>query len=108
MRAPLVFAGYIGLALFQATAIMAGLEEWIGLHWIIAVPVAYFVAYIPIVGTLVGILGAITAWNLSLLSASALFLGPFAVLVMLGIETGVFTSPSRRSGRKDLSVSNVS
>jgi hypothetical protein len=87
---------------------MAGLEDWIGLHWIIAVPVAYFVAYIPFVGTLVGIFGAITAWNLSLLSASALFLGPFAVLVVLGIETGMFTSPGERSGGKSLSVSNVS
>lgn len=108
MRAPLVFVGYIGLALFQATAIMAGLEDWIGLHWTLAFPVAYFVAYIPFIGTLLGILGATAAWNLSLLLASALFLGPLAVLVMLAIETGIFTSPSRRSERKDLSISNVS
>jgi len=108
MRAPLVFVGYIGLALFQASAIMAGLEDWIGLHWLIAFPVAYLVAYIPFIGTLLGILGASVAWNLSWLSAGALFLGPFAVLVMLAIETGIFTSPSRSAERKDLSISNVS
>jgi hypothetical protein len=108
MQAPLVFVGYIGLALFQATAIMAGLEEWLGLHWTTAFPVAYFVAYVPLIGTLVGILGATAAWSFPLWSASALFLIPLAVLMILGKETGLFICPSKRSVTKELSVGNLS
>lgn len=48
------FIVYIVVGLFQLAAIMAGLESWWGLHWIIAAPIAFIVSYIPFVGAIVG------------------------------------------------------
>ncbi|MDA6494934.1 hypothetical protein OSL15_24705, partial [Escherichia coli] len=39
------FIVYIVVGLFQLAAIMAGLESWWGLHWIIAAPIAFIVSY---------------------------------------------------------------
>lgn len=79
---------YLGLGLLQLAATIAGLEEWIGLHWLIAVPVSFFIAYFPLVGTVIGMLGAVTAWGWSWLAAFALFFGPFLVVVTLGLVAG--------------------
>ena len=65
---------YFILGLYQLFAIMDGLEIWIGLHWIIAVPLSFILAYIPIVGTVVGMCGAVYAWNWTWLQSGGLFL----------------------------------
>lgn len=85
------------LGLFQLAAVMAGLEEWMGLHWIIAAPVAFFIAYIPLIGTVVGMFGAVSAWHWSWLQAGALFFAPFVVILVLGIGAGVLGKRSIRS-----------
>jgi hypothetical protein len=79
---------YFGLGLLQLAATIAGLEEWIGLHWLIAVPVALFIAYFPLLGTVIGMLGAVAAWGWSWLAAFALFFGPFLVVVILTLLAG--------------------
>lgn len=57
------FIIYLGLGLLQLAAIIAGLENWIGLHWLLAAIVAFPLAYLPLAGTVIGIVGAITAWG---------------------------------------------
>ena len=79
---------YLGLGVFQFAATIAGLEEWVGLHLVIAVPVALFLAYCPLVGTIVGMFGAVTAWGWSWLQAGALFFGPFVLIVIIVIVSG--------------------
>jgi len=93
----LVFIAYIILGLCQLAAVMAGLEVWIGLHWIIAAPLAFFIAYIPLVGTIVGMFGAVTAWHWSWVQAGGLFFGPFAVIVVMAMGAGVLEKFSNRS-----------
>jgi len=88
----IVFISYIILGLFQLAAVMAGLEDWAGLHWIIAAPLAFFIAYIPLVGTVVGMFGALTAWHWSLLQAGVLFFGPFVVILIIAIVSGTLES----------------
>ena len=92
----LVVIAYLILGLFQLAAVMAGLEDWIGLHWTIAALLALFIAYIPLVGTVVGMFGAVTAWHWSWLQASALFFGPFVVIVVFSMGTGVLGKFSNR------------
>lgn len=75
--------GYLLLGLFQLAAVMAGLVDWVGLHWLFAALVAMFIAYIPVLGTVLGIAGAVTAWDWHWLMATALFAGPFLVMVLL-------------------------
>ena len=88
----LLVIGYIVLGLFQFAAVVAGLEEWVGLHWIIAVPLSIFIAYIPLIGTVVGMFGAVTAWHWSWVQAGSLFFGPFIVVAALSIASGFLAS----------------
>lgn len=92
-----IFIGYIALGLFQLAAVMAGLETWLGLHWMIAGPLAFFIAYIPLVGTVTGMFGAVTAWHWSWLQASLLFFAPFIVIIGFAVGAGLL----ERFNRKD-------
>lgn len=92
----ITFVAYLILGLFQLAAVMAGLENWIGLHWIIAVPLALFIAYMPLVGTVVGMFGAVTAWHWSWLQAAGLFFGPFVVILIVAMWAGVLENFRKR------------
>ena len=94
---PLVYIAYVILGLFQLAAIMAGLEAWVGLHWIIAAFLAFFLAYMPVVGTIVGMFGAVTAWHWSWLQAWGLFFGPLVVILVLAIKSGVLQKLWKKS-----------
>jgi hypothetical protein len=87
--------GYFVLGIVQCAAIFSGMAEWTGFHWIVAAPLALFVAYIPLVGTILGIFGAMSAWGWSGLQAAGLFFGPFAVILVLGLLAGGVDSFSR-------------
>lgn len=93
----LVLIAYVTLGLFQFAAVMAGLEDWIGLHWIIAAPLALFIAYIPPAGTIVGMFGAVTAWHWSWFQAGGLFFGPFVVVAVMAMGVGVLGKFTNRS-----------
>ncbi len=101
MRIVLLIIGYLlylGLGLFQVFAIMDGLNGWIGLYWIIAVPVALVLAYIPIVGTVIGMFGAVTVWGWSWLEAVSLFVGPLVLVVVIAIVAGGWAAIRDRFG----------
>lgn len=83
MLAGLVPLIYLGVGLFQLAAIQGGIIDWWGWHWIIALIVAFPIAYIPIVGTVVGIMGAIKSWNWSPVSAILLFCWPYAIFAVV-------------------------
>ena len=74
---------YLGVGLFQLAAIQGGIIDWWGLHWIIALIVAFPIAYIPIVGTVVGIMGAIKSWHWSPVSAILLFCWPYVIFAIV-------------------------
>ena len=74
------FIVYIVVGLFQLAAIMAGLESWWGLHWIIAAPIAFIVSYIPFVGAIVGMVGAMDRIKRSSSAISTLYMRPTSPL----------------------------
>lgn len=90
--------GYILLGLFQLAAIMAGLEEWLGLHWIFAIMLASFIAYIPLLGTIVGVMGAMEAWHWDLWQSIGLFFGPLILIVTV---VGIMAAAEKITQRKD-------
>ena len=53
------------LGIYQLAAIIAGIEYWLELPWIISIFIAFFITYIPLIGTAMGVLGAVTAWGWS-------------------------------------------
>lgn len=79
-----VYGGYLLLGLFQLAATWEGLK-YIGLHWIVAAPMALFIAYIPLLGTVAGVLGAVYGWGWHWVEALALFFGPMAVIFVIAI-----------------------
>lgn len=85
-----IFLGiaYFCLGILQFLAMLSGLIDWLGLHWLIAGPLSLFLAYTPLLGNVLGIMGAITAWNWSLSQALILFFGPFVAIVTIAALTG--------------------
>lgn len=61
----------------QIFAILGGLHEWVGLPRIICAIIAIPVAYIPILGTIVGIMGAIEYFGWSTTTAIIFFCWPY-------------------------------
>ena len=75
---------YIIMGTIQMAAIMAGLEHWLGLYWLIAIILAFPLGYFPIVGPILGIAGAVTAWHWAWWQAALLFFGAFGLSLALG------------------------
>jgi len=77
---------YISIGLLQMGVIPAGLETWLGIHWMYGVMCAGFLAWIPLVGQAAGFAAAVDALNWPVVAAAALFLWPVwfltAVLAM--------------------------
>lgn len=84
----IVYIGFLILGIVQFLAIYAGFDVWLGLHWIIALPLAFILGQLPLVGTIVGMFGAVEAWHWSWVQAFLLFFGPFIVLSILYMISG--------------------
>ena len=93
--------GYIVLGFMQLAAIWAGLTKWLGLHWVIAGPISLFVSYIPIIGTSLGVIGAVSGWGWSWPKALALFFGPFVVIAAIALFSGVIEYWKKRGDNKN-------
>jgi len=78
------------LGLFQLFAIMDGIQVWLGIGSFLSFMLALFLAYFPLVGTGLGMYGAVTAWGWSWMQAIGLFFGPFIVIVVITLLAGVF------------------
>ena len=87
---PLTFVAYLGIGLLQQTTIMSGLQNWMGLNWLVATLVSFILAYVPFVGSTLGILGAVYGWGWSWIWATSLFCWPLVIVAvgMLGYATG--------------------
>jgi hypothetical protein len=88
--------GYLLVGLIQLAAIIEGLNSWIGLPTILAIPFAFFLAYIPIVGAVLGMVGAVSFWGWSWYWAGLLFFWPIVLLVAVGGVGVVASALSRR------------
>lgn len=73
---------YFAMGIVQFFATIAGLEEWLGLHWFSAGVLSLFLAYIPLVGSIIGMFGAVEAWGWSWATAGALFFGWMVVALV--------------------------
>jgi len=72
---------YFAMGLVQIAAIVAGFEAWWGWNGFFAILGSIFVAYIPVLGTIVGIMGAIKGWNWSPIQAILLFCWPLVIYI---------------------------
>lgn len=76
--------GIFGIAYFAygivcMLALLAGIQIWLGVNAFFAFIIAIFLAYIPVVGTIAGFIGAVDGWGWSYTQATLLFFGPILV-----------------------------
>ena len=70
-----IFLGiaYIVIGIVQLFAIMDGIGHALGVGKFLSFIIALFVTYIPVVGSILGVYGAIEAWDWGLLQSLVLF-----------------------------------
>mgnify|MGYP005876264091 CR=1 FL=1 len=73
---------YFILGVFQFFALWSGIEIWLGVNSFFSGILAFFLAGVPIVGTALGMYGAVAAWGWSWIQAGALFFLPFISIVI--------------------------
>lgn len=90
---------FILIGLIQFFAIISGLESWLGFHWIIAGPIAFIIAYIPLIGSIVGMVGAVDVWHWSWWQAALLFFGGVGISILFGGASFIFEYFNGRKNR---------
>lgn len=89
-----IWIGFLVLGFIQGDAIDDGLTEWLGMGFFTSLIVGHFLGYVPVVGSIIGVVGAVDIWGWHWYWAVLLFFGWAAVLVVLYVQgrkpTGVF------------------
>lgn len=83
----MVMIGWFILGLFQMVATIAGIKIWLGVGTFVAVVISLVFGGLPLIGTVLGMVGAHHGWGWSWMQAGLLFFGPFLVLVALASVT---------------------
>lgn len=74
------------LAVLQFAAMLAGADVLFGAHWLLLVPIVFVLTTIPLVGTVLGIVGAVQGGGWAWWEAGLLFFGMMAAtLVFAGL-----------------------
>ena len=76
---------YFLLGLVQMAAVVGGVQTVTSLPFIIALPIAFVIGEIPVVGTIAGIYGAMANWGMSFAGAVMLFGLPFVLIMVIGL-----------------------
>lgn len=79
---------YFGLGIVQLAAVIAGLESWWGLNGFFSFIVAFIVTYIPLLGSIVGVAGAMKAWHWEWWQAGGLFFGGLLITALIVCGAG--------------------
>jgi hypothetical protein len=95
MQAFLIIA-YVVIGFAQLFAIMAGLEYALGLNWFFAGVLVLLVTYVPLIGSIAGVYGAVNVWNWGLLQAIALFFWYVPVAILVYAVGGIASLFDRR------------
>lgn len=81
---------YAILGLIQFAAIIGFLHSKIGGPFIVSIIASLLISYIPLAGTICGILGAIFVWKFAVWQSLLLFLGPYATLLIVFLIASFF------------------
>ena len=79
------FLVYFALGLIQILATVDGVAYWTGLPGFLSWIIALAIAYIPLVGTIAGYLGALNIWGWEIWQAALLFFGGLGTCILLGL-----------------------
>jgi len=86
---PIVSIGFVVMGLVQLYAVCSFFIGYWGWHLLLAVPVSLFLAYIPLIGSICGYIGAVKVWGWALWQALLLFFWwPVLVITMAAFGLG--------------------
>lgn len=83
-----VSIGFVVMGIVQFFAIYAFFDDHLKWHWLFSGIVSIVLAYVPVLGSIVGFLGALNAWHWSWLQAGLLFFwwpALFLIIYALGM-----------------------
>lgn len=80
-----VFLGiaYFVIGIVQLFAISDGVGHALNMGKLVSFILAFFLTYIPLLGSALGVYGAVNAWHWSLLQAAALFFWYVPIVILL-------------------------
>ena len=73
-----------------------GLQALLGIPGILAGLIAFFLAYMPLIGTAAGMYGAVIAWGWTWVEAGLMFFGSAVALLFIGLLAGMGASLKER------------
>lgn len=65
---------YVVTSVLQCVALIAAVDVWLGVPAIIAIPLSMILAAVPLVGSVLGFIGATEIWQWNVWFSAALFL----------------------------------
>lgn len=84
----LAYALFFTISIVQLAAIYSGFVEWMDLPSIVALVLSAITTFIPVLGLIAGVGGAVTAWDWPVWQAVLLFIWPLVMMLILsGGET---------------------
>ena len=95
---------FLVLGLVQLAATLEGLDYWLGWPWLILAFISFFLAYIPVVGTIAGIVGAVYGWGMPWLWALGLFIGPWVCCVVFSIIMSAMEAAAERPTNRSTAI----
>ncbi|MGN0905209.1 MAG: hypothetical protein ACI4PW_08645 [Alphaproteobacteria bacterium] len=94
LKLPLIFiVSFIVVSLLQLVASIDGIMYFFGIHWFLAIIAAAALLFIPGVGPLAGVYGAVKVWGWPIWGALVLFFWPYilyGLMLSLGMTTSFF------------------
>lgn len=87
---------YFMIGLVQLVAIMDGIGYALHIGHFVAGIIAFFVTYIPLIGSIAGVYGAVNVWHWSALQAALLFFWYVPVIIAVVLFAGASTLFSRK------------
>lgn len=80
---------YFGLGVVQLFAIVDGVQHALGLPGFIAFLLALFTTWIPLLGTVLGVYGAVNVWRWDLIPSLLLFGLPLIIASVFLLTVGI-------------------
>lgn len=88
---------YVAVGLVQLSATYDGLRYWLGWHWLVLAPLAFIVGYIPLLGSIAGMVGAHMIWRWEVLPSLLLFFWYVPLYAGFLVTSYFFNSPRKAS-----------
>lgn len=84
------------LNIVQIMAVLAGFHDWLGWNLFISALFAIGMGWFPVIGTIMGVLGAVHGWGWEYWQAILLFIWPMVLALSFGTLSMVFEKLSVR------------